>query len=63
MTDKTVRSLYWTLYLENRILKIQRNNEETSEVPVDRKEAGKPKLKSEKASCNAMQRRREKLLG
>ena len=24
MTDKTVKSLYWTLYLENRILKIQK---------------------------------------
>ena len=32
MTDKTVNSLYQTLYLENRILKIQRNNEKTSEV-------------------------------
>ena len=24
MTDKTVKSHYWTLYLENRILKIQK---------------------------------------
>ena len=32
MTDKTVKSLYRTSYLENRILKIQINNEKTSEV-------------------------------
>ena len=36
MTDKTVKSLYWTLYLENRILKNESkiNNEKTSEVYV-----------------------------
>ena len=63
MTDKTVKSLYWTLYLENRILKIQRNNEKTSEVSAclgrhgGYKEEAKRK-ESEKGSCNAMQRKK-----
>ena len=41
MTDKTVNSLYQTLYLENRILKIQRNNEKTSRVYVKKDDVGR----------------------